>query len=242
MRHHILTSLLTMTAVAIVAAPLHAADITFAPAQVVTSPADVHLPGTLDRAYSLGYAGNLNVNGIPFAPFAANLHGDTTTLDGTYDAYAGGGQTGDFGTLLQHGQFRNFLPAAINFNGLTPGAIYTVEVLASGLRARSDCCQAGAAYTNNFISSGNPFPGGAAVEWKNDDPTARSIVGTFTAAPDGRQTIDFNNVATVLGPDHIISAQIHAVGLSYTAVPEPSTIALLTLAACAVSQTRRRTR
>ena len=169
-----------------------AADISFGPPlSAGNASTDFVLGGTLDRAYDFGVNQKLIINGIEFDPFDTKLNGDTTNLDGPYDAYTTDGQTGDYATLLSHGVGHDNDARVIQFNNLVPGVIYTVEVVASGLRARSDCCEAGAGYNNLFVSGDSP-KGTGTLGWDITDATSRHIYGTFVSDSSGSQTLNLN--------------------------------------------------
>jgi hypothetical protein len=230
----------TLGAVTNISSGLNAADIIWDPAIHAVSPAaDFVLGGTLDRAYSFGPSGSLSINGITFTPFDTNSHSDKTSLEGRYDAYSSGGQAGDYGSLLSHGAFHDVDARNISFSGLVPGAAYTVEVVASGLRARTDCCEAGAGYTNLFVYNKSSSTPAVSVHWDANDSISQDIYGRFIADSSGQQTIDFNLDQTVT-PGQTTSAQIHGIVLSYTAVPEPTTLLLLALGSIGVALTLRR--
>jgi hypothetical protein len=218
----------------------HAADVSFGPPLPAgNASTDFVLAGTFDRAYDFGNNAALNINGIPFAPFDSKLHGDTTNLDGPYDAYTADGQTGDYASLLSHGAGHDNDARVIQFNNLVPGVIYTVEVVASGLRARSDCCEVGAGYNNLFVSGDSPT-GTGTLGWDITDATSRHIYGTFVSDATGRQALNINlYVSNTSGQMSV--AQIHGVVLSYAAVPEPTTLLLFTagIACLAISGRRR---
>jgi hypothetical protein len=127
---------------------LHASDITFGPGLPSNAASDFILGGTLDRAYAFNAPNPLHINGIDFIPFDGNLFGDTTTIEGRYNQYKGDGKTGDYLTLLQNGVFHDGDVRSISFTGLSPGGSYTMEIIGSGMRARSDSCQAGTGSTN----------------------------------------------------------------------------------------------
>ena len=204
-----------------------AADISFGPPlSAGNASTDFVLGGTLDRAYDFGVNQKLIINGIEFDPFDTKLNGDTTNLDGPYDAYTTDGQTGDYATLLSHGDGHDNDARAIQFNNLVPGVIYTVEVVASGLRARSDCCEAGAGYNNLFVSGDSP-KGTGTLGWDITDATSRHIYGTFVSDSSGSQTLNMNLYSANL-PGQMSVAQIHGVVLSFAPVPEPTALLLLT--------------
>lgn len=219
------------------ASHLHAADITFAAPQFLNNPAaDVILAGPNYRAYAFSQASTFDVNGVTFKPLAANPFGDTTSLATSFQR-APDGQVHPFGTLLDFGLSQDLTPSTMTFNGLIPGAAYTIEVFAAGLRARSDCCQAGAGYTNNRVS-GDTSSGTGSIEWSELDGTSRAIYGTFTASPSGSQTVNFNLHNTGGVPANSLSANIHGVVLS-TSVPEPASLMLMSLAGTMMLSVRR---
>jgi hypothetical protein len=221
MRYHI--SIITIACAAFALAPSsHAADIFFGqPVSAGNASTDFILGGTLDRAYDFGVNQKLIINGIEFDPFDTKLNGDTTNLDGPYDGYTADGQTGEYATLLSHGVGHDNDARIIQFNNLVPHVIYTVEVVASGLRARSDCCSAGAGYTNLRVSGDSPA-GTGALQWDTNDATSRHIYGTFISDSSGTQTMNLNLFGTANIPGQTNSIQLHGVVLSFTAVPEPT--------------------
>jgi hypothetical protein len=224
MRHPI--SIITIACAAgALAAYTHAADISFgSPLSAGNASTDFILGGTLDRAYDFGTNQKLIINGIEFDPFNTKLFGDTTNLDGPYDAYTTDGQTGDYATLLSHGVGHDNDARVIQFNNLAPGVIYTVEVVASGLRARSDCCEAGAGYNNLFVSGDSPT-GTGTLGWDITDASSRRIYGTFVSDSTGRQALNINlYVSNTAGQMSV--AQIHGVVLSFAPVPEPTALLL----------------
>jgi PEP-CTERM motif-containing protein len=239
MRYYIASILFSYTVCA-VAASLHAADINFgSPLVAGNASSDFLLSGTLDRAYDFGTNQKLIINGIEFDPFNTKLFGDTTNLDGPYDAYTTDGQTGDYATFLSHGDGHDNDARVIQFNNLAPGVLYTVEVVASGLRARSDCCSAGAGYTNLRIAGDSPA-GTGALQWDANDATSRHIYGTFLSDASGSQTLNLNLFGTTNIPGQTNSIQIHGIVLSYAAVPEPTALVLFAAGTIGLAISRRR--
>jgi hypothetical protein len=226
MRSRSLTFLLACAA-CFVAHQLHAADITFQVVgqQATDAASDLAYSGTLDRAYAFGTANGVPLNGIVFTPFASNSHGDTTTLASAF-TYSDGKLTGNYGTLVSNGVAHDLTPAYLQLNGLVKGANYAVTVIGMGLRARSDCCSAGAGYNNLFVSGDTPN-GTGWIHWEGDDASSRNIRGVFTADSSGTQTLNFNLFGTSSYDPLTISANVNAVLLSYTAVPEPASCALV---------------
>jgi hypothetical protein len=237
--HRHLANLFLVFTLCVVTGRVEAADVTFQliGQQATDAAADLAYTGTLDRAYAFGTLGGVPLNGIVFAPFAGNAHGDTTTLDTTF-TYSDGGLSGNYGALVSHGQAHDLAPASIHFNGLTPGAIYSLSVIGMGLRARSDCCEAGAGYTNMFVS-GDTLSGTGWIHWEGNDASSRNIRGTFIADASGGQTINFNLFSTIRADPDTVSANVNAVLLSYTAVPEPATAALVALSGIMLMMVRR---
>jgi hypothetical protein len=198
----------------------------------------LNLTGTLDCAYAFGTASGVPLNGIVFTPFAANPHKDTTTLVSAY-TFTDGGLAGNYRTLVSHGASQDLSPGAIQFNELVPGANYAVTVIGMGLRARSDCCQAGAGY-NNLLVSGDATGGTGWIHCEGNDASSRNIRGTFTADATGSQTFNLN-LFVPGGTDPLtVSANISAVLLSYTSVPEPASAVLLATSALTPLFARRR--
>lgn len=231
MRYQILLGLFACAAVVARVSDLRAADIAFgAPQHAVSEAADFQYMGTLDRAYALGATSNVDAGGITFVPFASNSHGDSTTLSGP-TAFSPKGVSGNYATLLSHGLSFDGGPASITFNNLIPGVTYTAGVIGMGLRARSDCCSAGAGYNNLFVSGDSPS-GGSPVTWDTSDATSQNLRGTFIAGASGRQTINFNLYGTSGFDPLTVSANINAVVLSYAAVPEPGTVWLTVIGLC----------
>jgi hypothetical protein len=239
MRRHL--SILTLTcAVCVATSHLHAADITF---QAIGQPAvdaasDFAYSGTLDRAYAFGTANNVNVNGMVFTPFSSNSHNDTTNLSAS-SKFTDGGLTGGYASLVSNGVSLDGSVGTIRFNGLVPGATYTANVIGIGLRARSDCCSAGAGYNNLFIAGDTPN-GGGTIHWDGNDAASRNIRGTFIADSSGIQTLYLNRDVPSGTDPLTVSANINAVMLSYTAVPEPTSLALLLASAIGMMCVRRR--
>src|SRR5215212_9747645 len=173
----------------VISGQLLAADITFGPAATAGNEAtDFTFAGTLDRAYAFGGSTDVTVGGIVFTPFTSNSNGDSTDLDGP-TSFSPTGVSGSYATLVSHGLSRDVAPAFIQFNNLTPGAQYEASVVATGLRARSDCCSAGAGYTNQRLSGDTGGNTGILV-WDTTDASSKLIRGSFIADANGRQTIN----------------------------------------------------
>jgi hypothetical protein len=241
MRRHL--SILTLTcAVCVTTSHLHAADVTFQPfgQPAVDAATDLAYTGTLDRAYAFGAASSVGVNGIVFTPFSSNSHSDTTNLSAS-SKYSGSGLTGGYASLVSTGVSLDGSQGTIQFNGLVPGAVYTANVIGMGLRARSDCCSVGAGYTNLFIAGDTPV-GGGTIHWDGNDAASRNIRGTFIADSSGIQTLYLNRDIPGGTDPLTVSANINAVMLSYAAVPEPTSLALLLASAIGTVFVRRRAR
>ena len=178
------------------------------------------------------------MGGVLFTPFGSNSNGDTTNLDGPY-GYSSTGVSGDYATLVSHGLAHDGGPAFIQFNNLVPGAEYEATVVGSGLRVRSDCCQAGAGYNNMKLSGSGPL-GTGTLEWPESDTSAKLIRGTFIADASRQQILNLNLFGLETVDPLTISANINAVVLSYTAVPEPGTVGLVMIGISAIATLRPR--
>src|SRR5882757_4732724 len=102
MRRHPL-SFLFACAVCVAAGRVQAADVTFQlVGQLATDAAsDLAFSGKLDRAYAFGTSSGVALNGIVFAPFASNSHGDSTNLSAS-SKFTDGGLTGGYASLVSN--------------------------------------------------------------------------------------------------------------------------------------------
>lgn len=220
---------------------LHAASITWQAPHDITGDADVSTTGSLVQAVSIGPSGvdfGTTVNGVTFAPFAPDLGNNTIgifTLSGVYGLYNGyGGGTAfsalssAYRTLLQNGDFgsgNSVMTLTISASGLTTGHTYQFQWWANDSRA-------------NFIPQTVDATAGNSVTVNaNTANTANGIgqyaIGTFVAN----------------GADEVITFQGGANGgtlengfqlRDISAVPEPASVLLLGLGACAMMARRRR--
>jgi hypothetical protein len=222
-----------------VASQLRAADIQFSPPTTLTgTSSDFSFTGTLDRAYALGVSTSVDALGITFTPLSSNSIGDSTTLDHAFD-FSTNGVPSSIAKLVSRGMSHDGGTASITLHNLIPGDVYTADVIGMGLRVRTDCCEAGAGYTNLFVS-GDTSNGGTPVAWDTNDTSSRMMRGTFTADASGQQTIYFNKFGTSGFDSSTISANVSAVLLSVAAVPEPTTLALAVLGVVGCLLGRRR--
>jgi hypothetical protein len=211
MRKILMTSL-SAIAVCTLVSSAHAAVINFGPAQNFTGPADVQTAGSVvDKAYDFD-AGNLTINGVNFTDFNAQSADTHTGLGGQNVGYGADGFVGDYGTLLNAGDYQDGTVSSITLNGLTSGKTYQLEVWVNDGRV---CCGA-----RTETLSGDTAVGTGSVAYDTSAVPGQFDIGTFVATGTS-QTLNLDEFGPNSGNEQIN-------GLLLTnPVPEPASIVAL---------------
>jgi hypothetical protein len=222
-------SLLSVTAVIGLAClgSSHAATVVWGAAQNITGDSDVANNGTFNRAYIFG---NIpwTVNGVTFGAFTGNASGDTMSFPNQDAGFgADGTPYRDLSTayqnLLYYGAWAYpSNTATITLNNLTIGYNYQVQIFVNDSR------------TNGYGRS-MALTGSSTVLDYNTTEAVGGIgqfaIGTFTADSTS-QELGFSSSTE--------TPQLNGLSLRVTAVPEPSTYALVLGGILNLSLIRRR--
>jgi hypothetical protein len=188
----------------------------------ISGPSDVINDGTYfgswapynQDSYNNGSAG-LVVNGVKFLAATDLQDLSTVNFNSGYGFYNNPGtSSANYNDLMQSAAYNgngDGSPMSMTWGGMTPGDTYQVEFWANDGRGndRSETLTGGANTSASLVFGNNPG------EW---------IVGTFVADNTGSETVTFSGIGSVNGP----YPQMNMMDvLDVTAVPEPSTIALL---------------
>ena len=222
-------SLLSVTAVISLAClgSSHAAVINWGAAQNITGDSDVANNGTFNRAYVFGNV-TWTVNGVTFGAFTGNASGDTMSFPNQDAGFgADGTPYRDLSTayqnLLYYGAWAYpSNTATITLNNLTIGYNYQVQIFVNDSR------------TNGYGRS-MALTGSSTVLDYNTTEAVGGIgqfaIGTFTADSTS-QELGFSSSTE--------TPQLNGLSLRVTAVPEPSTYALVLGGILNLSLIRRR--
>ncbi len=207
----------------------HAATVIWGAAQGITGDSDVATNGTFDRAYIFGDI-SWTVNGVPFDPFTGNVAGDTMSFPNQDGAFGDGGpgtQYGDLSTayrnLLYYGAWASpSTTESFTLNNLTIGYSYQVQIFANDSRT--------AGFGRSMALTGSS----TVLDYNTTEAVGgvgQFAIGTFTA----------NSTSQVLGfSSPTDTPQLNGLSLRVTAVPEPSTWAMLSLGLMSILALRRR--
>ena len=222
-------SLLSVTAVIGLAClgSSHAATVVWGAAQNITGDSDVANNGTFNRAYVFGNV-TWTVNGVTFGAFTGNASGDTMSFPNQDAGFgADGTPYRDLSTayqnLLYYGAWAYpSNTATITLNNLTIGYNYQVQIFVNDSR------------TNGYGRS-MALTGSSTVLDYNTTEAVGGIgqfaIGTFTADSTS-QELGFSSSTE--------TPQLNGLSLRVTAVPEPSTYALVLGGILNLSLIRRR--
>lgn len=211
------------------AATAQNANITWNTALTISGASDVNTSGTLYGSWAPGddYYGDFNsvpanytVNGVAFNTYGTpganfNLSGASINLD-RYNGFANPGTSDTtYNNLLQVAIFNwnNPTPMTLGWNNMTVGNTYLVELwLNDGRSGQSGSSTfTGGTSTSDSVFIGNGAPG-------------QYITGTFVADGSGSENI-------TIAPGIMINlVQVRDI----TPVPEPATIGLAGIGACAM--------
>jgi hypothetical protein len=222
-------SLLSVTAVIGLAClgSSHAATVVWGAAQNITGDSDVANNGTFNRAYIFG---NIpwTVNGVTFGAFTGNASGDTMSFPNQDAGFgADGTPYRDLSTayqnLLYYGAWAYpSNTATITLNNLTIGYNYQVQIFANDSRTEG--------YGRSMALTGSS----TVLDYNTTEAVGgvgQFAIGTFTA----------DSTSQVLGfSSSTQTPQLNGLSLRVTAVPEPSTYALVLGGILNLSLIRRR--
>ncbi len=213
------TITLCATIVGVLTASADAANITWGSPATISGASDVSTLGTYFGSWA-PYDGNANafpVNGVTFQGFS-DLPSLTDSFDNGYNGFGNPGTpNSNYNSLLQYAAFANSSTAnTFSWGGMTPGDTYLVEFWVNDGRnigqSRS-LTLSGGSDTSGFLSYGSDGSG-----------PGQFITGQFVADLSGAQTITVTPYSSGANP----SAQINLFEVrDITAVPEPSSLALL---------------
>ena len=222
-------SLLSVTAVIGLAClgSSHAATVVWGAAQNITGDSDVANNGTFNRAYVFGNV-TWTVNGVTFGAFTANASGDTMSFPNQDAGFgADGTPYRDLSTayqnLLYYGAWAYpSNTATITLNNLTIGYNYQVQIFANDSRTEG--------YGRSMALTGSS----TVLDYNTTEAVGgvgQFAIGTFTA----------DSTSQVLGfSSSTQTPQLNGLSLRVTAVPEPSTYALVLGGILNLSLIRRR--
>ena len=193
-------------------------NITWQTPTSISGPSDVSTLGTYFGSWA-PHGSTLAVNGVTFQAFS-DLPGLGTSFDnstGPGSFNSSGSLDATYATLLSAGAFGNNTTSyTVNWNGMTSGDVYLVELWVNDGRnigqTRSETVTGGA-NTSGVLSYGSDGTG-----------FGQFVIGTFTADNSGAETISLNPFSS--GPNP--SAQLNLLQVrDITVVPEPSSLALM---------------
>jgi len=235
------TAALCASIIGLATAAANAADITWQSPLTISGTADVSTSGSLVGTWAPGddwgganRSDNFPVNGVTFAAYGSGPFGSwvsTSGLDDRFGDPAGGhfaspGTTdANYNYLLQTAIYSNGSSISLTWGGMTTGNTYLLEFWVNDGRnsvtAERSETLTGGANTSAALSYGTGGPG-----------PGQYILGTFVADGSGQQTLTLNAFG---GADIGPSAQINLLQLrDITPVPEPASIALAGIGACAM--------
>jgi hypothetical protein len=166
------------------------------------------------------------VNGVAFQGFSDLPGLSTFQLDNGYNGFHSPGTSdANYNALLQYATFSNeSTPASFSWTNMTAGDTYLVELWVNDGRNSIT------AERNETITGGANTSAALAYGFGNTGP-GQYIIGTFVADGTSSETITLNPSGGIdIGP----SAQVNLFQVRDITVPEPSTLAFLTLGAGAV--------
>jgi len=207
----------------------NAANITWGTPTTISGTADVSTLGTTVGTWGPGddwgypnYSDLYPVNGVTFNAYGSgpfNSFVSTSGLDDRYGSYGNPGTAdANYNFLMQTAIYSYGSSISLTWGGMTAGNTYLLQFWAhdgrnSTTAERSETLTGGANISAALAyGSGNSGPG-------------QYIIGTFVADVTGTQTITLNAFG---GNDIGPSAQVNLLQLrDITAVPEPSSLAML---------------
>lgn len=239
MNLHLVSSVLV--ALGMAAASSHAAVITWQAPTTITGVTDVSTTGTLDRAYNMtNQTGNsVTVNGVNFAAFGVTSNtatsltiGNTTIASSSGNLFSGLGNgsastpfsslNASYQTLL--GQFvRTGGNMTLTLNSLTIGYTYQLEIWTNRSNVSNTQGFTATAGNSVVLDSNTTDAIGGVGQFVLGSFTANATSQAVTFTPNGAGLVDFSGFQ-----------------LRTTAIPEPTSIALVVAGAGALLLVRRR--
>jgi len=228
--------ILCATVVGMVAAGANAANIIWGSPTTISGTSDVSTLGTTVGTLGPGDDwGGFNrsdyypVNGVTFAAYGSGPFGSwvsTSGLDDRYGSYGNPGTAdGNYNYLLQTAIYSYGSSISLTWGGMTAGNTYLLQFWAHDGRNSTT------AERTETLTGGANTSAALAYGFGNSGP-GQYILGAFVADGSGMQTITLNAFG---GNDIGPSAQINLLQLrDITAVPEPSSLAILALGAGAL--------
>ena len=218
------------------------ASITWGAPNAISGTSDVSIAGTLVGTWAPGddwtgsggnIADNFPVNGVTFNAYGSGPFNSFINQSGFSDRYGSFANPGtldsNYNYLLQTAEYNNWNGSSsvlsLTWGGMTAGNTYQLEFWVQdgrngGTVDRSETLTGGA-NTSDALTYG--FAGGGAGHF---------ILGTFVADGTGTETLTVNGAGG--GPNNP-SAQVNLLQLrDITPVPEPATVALAGMGACAM--------
>lgn len=217
-----------------------AAVVTWQPAATITGNADISTTGTLDRAYNLtdpSYRSDVSVNGVVFQPFAGtgtnSITVGNTTLASSSNMWADLG----FGSVLApfsnlDGSYQAIMgqeilgtaQVALTLNALTVGATYEFQIWSNQSNTASS--------RSLLVTAGN------SVTLDSNTTNAVGGVGQFAIGTFTADATSQSFALTGAGGDDFQPMN----AFQLRVIPEPGSVALLTVGAGALLLSNRRRR
>ena len=223
------TIVISASIVAIIAAAnAQNANITWNTPLTISGTSDVNTSGTVvgtwapgDDAYN---PDSLPVNGVTFNAYGSgpfNSFVSSSGIDGHYTSYNSPGTAdGNYNTILQAAIYNNGETMSLTWGGMTAGNTYLLEFWVQDGRNSTT------AERSESLTGGSNTSAPLAYGFGDSGP-GQYIIGTFVADGTGTETLTVNPFG---GADIGGSAQINLMQLrDITPVPEPSTLAVLTM-------------
>lgn len=219
------TTILYSSIISMLAIAANAANVTWQPVQNISGASDVSTLGTYFGSWSPyieQHAGALTVNGVTFQANDLSSFAIDSWFMNQYDGFGDPG-TADatYNTILQGAQFSNDGTAgSFTWGGMTSGHTYEIQIWAEDTR------NIGNRRWENFYGDEGSAGQSDAVNFPADGSSlGQYVIGTFTADNTGTQTIGTSTWSSSSGAQ---CAQVNLFQVrDLTAVPEPSTFALL---------------
>ena len=209
------------------------ANITWQNPVTISGTSDVSLDGTLVGTWGPGddWGGTSRsdyypVNGVTFAAYGSGPFGSwvsTSGLDDRYGSYANPNTAdANYNYVLQTAIYSYGEPISLTWGGMTAGDSYELEFWVqdgrNSVTAERSETLTGGANTSAALAFGTG---------PNGTSPGQFIIGTFVADNTGTETL---TVTPFGGADIGASAQVNLMQLrDLTAVPEPATVAFLTV-------------
>jgi len=218
--------------VGIVTTAANAANITWGSPTTISGASDVNTLGNYFGSWA-PYDGGANgapVNGVTFQGFSDLPGLSTFQLDNGYNGFASPGTSdGNYNSLLQYATFSNeSTPATFSWSGMTPGNTYLVQLWVHD--GRNSIVNAPTETVTGGANTSAPLAYGS-----GDSGPGQYIIGIFVADNTGSETLTLSPGAA------IPSAQLNLFQVrDVSAVPEPTSLALLTIGAGVLCAFRRK--